>query len=132
MAKRYTAAQARQKFSSVLDAAEVGESVVIERRGVRFAVRAEKRPASLTPRTSVIEWMDPDIEAGNWAWTWKEGGLQLSPSAAKWFDHARFISWTRDPFDRLLVAHALYRGWRLATADALILEHLDTQHTFEL
>src|SRR6185295_18123622 len=40
------------------------------------------------------------------------------PPAAAWFGRAVDLSWTRDPFDRLLVAHARYRGWRLATADA--------------
>jgi PIN domain nuclease of toxin-antitoxin system len=34
------------------------------------------------------------------------------------------LSWTRDPFDRLLAAHARLRGWKLATADTLLLERL--------
>jgi hypothetical protein len=38
--------------------------------------------------------------------------------------HAVALSWTRDPFDRLLCAHALLRGWRLAGSDRAILEHL--------
>lgn len=46
------------------------------------------------------------------------------PSSADWFDQALAIGWTRDPFDRLLVAHAQLRGWRLATADGEILERL--------
>ena len=46
------------------------------------------------------------------------------PSAAKWFEQACDVSWTRDPFDRLLVSHARMRGWKLATADDVILEHL--------
>lgn len=46
------------------------------------------------------------------------------PPAAAWFDEALDLSWTRDPFDRLLVAHARLRGWRLATADTALLEHL--------
>jgi len=45
------------------------------------------------------------------------------PPAAQWFEHALADRWTRDPFDRLLVAHARVRGWRLATGDATILEH---------
>lgn len=27
------------------------------------------------------------------------------------------VDWTRDPFDRLVVAHARHRRWRLATGD---------------
>lgn len=46
------------------------------------------------------------------------------PSATAWFERAREVAWTRDPFDRLLVAHAAHRGWRLATADAKIRANL--------
>jgi PIN domain nuclease of toxin-antitoxin system len=54
------------------------------------------------------------------------------PPSARWFDSALHLNWTRDPIDRLLVAHALFRGWRLATADALILEHLRESEVLEL
>lgn len=37
--------------------------------------------------------------------------------------HARLLGWTRDPFDRLIVAHALANGAVLLTADATIREH---------
>jgi PIN domain nuclease of toxin-antitoxin system len=37
---------------------------------------------------------------------------------------ARVARWTRDPFDRLLVAHARIRGWKLATGDAALLDEL--------
>jgi PIN domain nuclease of toxin-antitoxin system len=46
------------------------------------------------------------------------------PPAARWFEHALGAGWTRDPFDRLLVAHAELRGWRIATGDAAILAHV--------
>jgi PIN domain nuclease of toxin-antitoxin system len=46
------------------------------------------------------------------------------PPAAKWFMTACELGWTRDPFDRLLAAHARLRGWKLATADILLLERL--------
>jgi len=45
------------------------------------------------------------------------------PPAARWFEFALAGSWTRDPFDRLLVAHAQLRAWRIATGDAAMLEH---------
>jgi PIN domain nuclease of toxin-antitoxin system len=54
------------------------------------------------------------------------------PPAARWFDRASTLTWTRDPLDRLIVAHALLRGWRLATADAMILEHLLESEKLEL
>jgi PIN domain nuclease of toxin-antitoxin system len=52
-----------------------------------------------------------------------ERWLLDDPPAAPWFERALAASWTRDPFDRLLVAHAQLRGWRIATGDAVILKH---------
>lgn len=46
------------------------------------------------------------------------------PPAVRWFDLAGQLSWTRDPFDRLLAAHAQLRGWKLATGDDRILQAL--------
>ena len=46
------------------------------------------------------------------------------PPAAAWFTAALDLGWTRDPFDRLLVAHARLRGWRLATGDTVLRRHL--------
>lgn len=37
---------------------------------------------------------------------------------------ATTLTWTRDPFDRLIGAHALSDGARLLTADATLLEQL--------
>lgn len=54
------------------------------------------------------------------------------PPAAGWFREAHSLSWTRDPFDRLLVAHALQREWRLATGDRALLEHLPERQVVEL
>ena len=36
---------------------------------------------------------------------------------------ARTLTWTRDPFDRLIVANAMADGARLLTADAMILNN---------
>ena len=46
------------------------------------------------------------------------------PPAAAWFDRAVGVGWTQDPFDRLLVAHAALRRWRLATGDVELAERL--------
>jgi len=77
--KRYAAAKARQQFSLLLDAAERGESVIIERRGVRFRLRVEQQPAlRATPRCApVIEFMDPAVDAGHWSWNWGPEGLRF-------------------------------------------------------
>jgi PIN domain nuclease of toxin-antitoxin system len=54
------------------------------------------------------------------------------PPAISWFLRAVEVAWTRDPFDRLLAAHARLRRWRLATADANLLEHLGPTGSIEL
>jgi PIN domain nuclease of toxin-antitoxin system len=46
------------------------------------------------------------------------------PPAAAWFQQALHLAWTRDPFDRLIVAHAQLRRWRLATADRRLIAQL--------
>ena len=61
-----------------------------------------------------------------------ERWTQDDPPSAQWFDIALDIGWTRDTFDRLLIAHARLRRWRLATADAVILEHLMPDEYLEL
>jgi len=54
------------------------------------------------------------------------------PPAAGWFLRSTDISWTRDPFDRLIVAHARLRGWRLATGDGTLLAQLGARERLEL
>ena len=58
--------------------------------------------------------------------------LQDDPPAAAWFNEALGIGWNHDPFDRLLVAHARLRRWRLATGDSPLLEHLEPDEYVEL
>lgn len=77
---RYTAAQARQRVAELLDAAERGPAVVIERRGTRFRVQAEghrRRPAGR--RRSILAYLDPVVESGHWTWTWGSKGVTLVP-----------------------------------------------------
>jgi PIN domain nuclease of toxin-antitoxin system len=55
----------------------------------------------------------------------RDGRWKLDePPAGDWFAAACELTWTRDPFDRLLAAHARMRRWKLATADSLLLERL--------
>lgn len=54
------------------------------------------------------------------------------PPSAAWFERAAIESWTRDPFDRLIVAHAALRGWKLATGDAALLARLGAESVIEL
>ena len=77
--KRFTAAKARQQFSLLLDTAERGESAIIERRGVRFRIQADRQsaPKVLPRRASVIEFTDPAVAAGEWRWDWRREGLHF-------------------------------------------------------
>ena len=52
----------------------------------------------------------------------RDFGLTVSKTGfAEVIDAARSFAWTRDPFDRLIVANAMADGARLITADASIL-----------
>jgi PIN domain nuclease of toxin-antitoxin system len=46
------------------------------------------------------------------------------PPALAWFEEAAAVGGTPDPFDRLILAHAQLRGWRLATGDTQLLDRL--------
>ncbi|MBX7116488.1 MAG: PIN domain-containing protein [Myxococcaceae bacterium] len=46
------------------------------------------------------------------------------PPVLAWFEEARAQSWTHDVFDRLIAAHAITRGLKLATSDATIAAQL--------
>lgn len=51
-------------------------------------------------------------------------GLVLSPSPFnRVAAEAGSLGWTRDPFDRLIVADAIASGAKLVTADSVILDH---------
>ncbi len=54
------------------------------------------------------------------------------PPALGWFQDAADLTWTRDPFDRLIMAHARHRGWKLATADRAMLDELGPRERVEL
>lgn len=76
--KRYSVAQARQRLSEVLDSAEAGDAVVIERRGVRFRLETARPARRAVRRTSLIDYVDPLVESGQWTWSWKPGSLRLA------------------------------------------------------
>jgi PIN domain nuclease of toxin-antitoxin system len=53
----------------------------------------------------------------------RDGPLVSDAAFVRIVEIARGFAWTRDPFDRLIVANAIAGGARLITADATILEH---------
>jgi PIN domain nuclease of toxin-antitoxin system len=54
------------------------------------------------------------------------------PPGLAWFGRAAEETWTRDPFDRLIVAHARLRRCRLATGDQILLDRLRPAERLEL
>jgi hypothetical protein len=76
--KGFTVAEARARFGDLLDQAEHGDTVVIERHGVRFVLQAEpKRPAPVGVQP--FEWLDPVVEAGEWTWDLASAGVRFRP-----------------------------------------------------
>lgn len=72
-------AEARARFGEILDDAEQGVPVIIERRGVRFRLVAE--PPAARPRvakTAVFEYLDPAVRAGQWTWSPGREGAAFS------------------------------------------------------
>jgi antitoxin (DNA-binding transcriptional repressor) of toxin-antitoxin stability system len=74
--KRYTASGLRARLSEVLDAAERGEEVLIERRGTRFALHAHRPGRAVrTHRVPLFDIVDPAVADGRWTWAWSARGL---------------------------------------------------------
>jgi antitoxin (DNA-binding transcriptional repressor) of toxin-antitoxin stability system len=76
--KRYTVAQVRARLAEAFDSAERGEAVVIERRGVRFRLEADRPRRRSSSRPILIEFVDPAVEEGRWSWEWHKDGLHFS------------------------------------------------------
>ena len=77
--KNLKVAEARARFGDVLDEAERGVPVYIERRGVRFKVVAEvAEPPRKSAAAEVFAFVDADVMSGNWTWTAGRKGLRFS------------------------------------------------------
>ena len=72
-------AEARARFGEILDAAEKGVPVVIERRGVTFRLVAEA-PRVAGAAAAVFDFVDPAVSSGQWTWR-ADGakGMQFAP-----------------------------------------------------
>ena len=78
--KTLKVAEARARFGEILDEAENGTPVIIERRGVRFQLVAETdRPAR--PSTPVFDFVDAGVMSGQW--TWKPGAKGMAFAARR-------------------------------------------------
>lgn len=80
--KRYSVADARKNLADLLTAAEAGETVVVERRGVQFNITAAK-PARKQARRSLVVEVDPAVDEGDFTWEVTDGGLSFAPRAGR-------------------------------------------------
>ena len=100
----------------------------------RWAGRLYLSPASLLELQFLLEAGRVRLRAGLTPAAFVEDPRWLldSPPSDAWFEAAWEVGWTRDPFDRLLVAHVRLRGWRLATADRELLDALGAREVLAL
>jgi hypothetical protein len=84
--KRFTVAEARARFGDLLDQADQGETVVIERRNVRYTLKSQpvkRTSATRKAKPSYFEWIDPVVMSGQWTWTPTKNGLRFTPRRAR-------------------------------------------------
>jgi hypothetical protein len=79
MAKRFLVAEARARFGELLDEADQGETVIIERRGVRYTLTAARARSRQPKKSRHFEWIDPAVMTGQWTWTVTQDGLRFTP-----------------------------------------------------
>lgn len=72
-------AEARARFGELLDEAEKGRPVTIERRGVRFRLTAEPAAPSKKAAAALFDFVDPAVDAGQWTWATGATGLVFRP-----------------------------------------------------
>ena len=75
--KPYKVSEARARFGDLLDEAERGDAVVIERHGVRFTLSAEGQTARSVQGGPIFSSIDPDVMSGEWTWASTARGLQV-------------------------------------------------------
>ena len=78
--KHWKVAEARARFGEILDEAERGNPVVVERRGVRFRLTAEPAAPRNAAAKPLFEFVDPALDG---QWTWKSGPRGLTFSARR-------------------------------------------------
>lgn len=72
-------AEARARFGEILDEAERGAPVVIERRGIRFRLIADRQRPRKASKTALFDFVDPGVLTGQWTWKAGARGLAFSP-----------------------------------------------------
>ena len=75
---RFTVTEARKQLFRLLDSAEKGEEVILERRGTRFRLMLDPGPKSGDQSIAPLNVTDEEVLSGEWTWTaGAEGKLQF-------------------------------------------------------
>ena len=74
--KRYTVSHVRERLSDALDEAERGQTVIIERKGVRYRLSVETKRQTAAKSQPAIEVLDAAVAEGDWTWNWTAAGLK--------------------------------------------------------
>jgi antitoxin (DNA-binding transcriptional repressor) of toxin-antitoxin stability system len=75
--KAWRVAEARARFGDLLDEAEGGQTVVIERRGVRFVLEADRPVRSLPASRPLFDRIDKAVQRGEWTWAPASRGVKF-------------------------------------------------------
>lgn len=66
------------RLAEVLDEAERGEPVIVERKGVRYRLTVDaprrRRRKAHRPQIAIL---DPAVVGGRWRWDWTRAGLRF-------------------------------------------------------
>ena len=81
--KSFKVAEARARFGDLLDQAEQGTPVVIERKGVRFMLQAQRMPTQAVRPDRLFEGVDSAVLNGEWTWVLGSGGLRFRARRAR-------------------------------------------------
>lgn len=81
--KAMKVAEARARFGELLDAAEQGGEVIIERKGVWFRLLAESTRGAVKPKGALFDFVDPAVMDGQWAWKPAKGGVAFATRRKK-------------------------------------------------
>jgi antitoxin (DNA-binding transcriptional repressor) of toxin-antitoxin stability system len=76
--KHLKVAEARARFGEILDEAEKGTPVVIERRGVRFRLVAEPEARTRVSGDKLFGAIHPAVMNGQWSWVAGPKGLRFA------------------------------------------------------
>jgi PIN domain nuclease of toxin-antitoxin system len=121
---------------------------LLDTNAILFLLTRHRRAAALAAykgqlRVSPVSLIELQmlVEVGKLRWKQKDPGEAFSDDPRWELDdpqldavarHTIDLAWTRDPFDRLLVAHVIPRRFRFATSDTRILENLPARQLIEL